>query len=79
MEHMEICSGTDPELEVLKPICPYCQQTFDIYDKIENYIGIQIMAYIRILLILPQQLQQPGRVNWSYEHISLNRLETSNT
>ena len=31
VEHMEICSGTDPELDVLKPISPYCQQTFDIY------------------------------------------------
>ena len=62
MEHMEICSGTDPEVDVLKPICLYCQQTFDIYDKIDNYIGIQIVTYIRILLNLPQQLQQPGRV-----------------
>ena len=79
MEHMEICSGTDPELNVLKPICPYCQQTFEIYDKLENYIGIQIMIYIRILLNLPQQLQQPERVNRSHEHISMNRLETSNT
>ena len=25
-EHLEICSGTDPEPEVLKLICPYCQQ-----------------------------------------------------
>ena len=56
---MEICSRTDPELEVLKPICPYCQQTFDIYDKIKNDIGIQIMTYIRILPNLPQKLQQP--------------------
>ena len=79
MEHMEICSGTDLELDVLKPIRPYCQQTFDTYDKIENYIGIQIMIYIRILLNLPQQLQHPGRVNWSHEYISMNRLETSNT
>ena len=31
IEYMEICSGTDPELEVLKLICPHCQQTFDIY------------------------------------------------
>ena len=79
IEHMEICSGTDPELEVLKLIFSYCQETFDIYDQIENYIGIQIMRYIRILLNLPQQLQQPGRVNWSHEHISMNRLETSST
>ena len=56
MEHMEICSGTDPELDMLKLVRPYCQQTFDIYDKIENYIGIQIVTYIRILLNLPQQL-----------------------
>ena len=76
---MEICPGTDPELDVLKLICPYCQQTFDIYDNIENYIGIQIMTYIRILSNLPQQLQQPGRGNWSHEHISMNRHETSNT
>ena len=33
-EHMEICSGTDPKPEVLKLICPYCQQTFDKYDKL---------------------------------------------
>ena len=75
---MEKCSGTDQELDVLKPICPSCQQTFDIYDKIENNIG-KIMTYIIILLILHQQLQQQGRVNWSHEHISINRLETSNT
>jgi hypothetical protein len=50
-----------------------------IYDKIDNYIAIQIMTYIRILPNLPQQCQQPGRVNWSHEHISMNRLETSNT
>ena len=43
MEHMEICLGTDPELDVLKP---YCQQALDIYDKIKIYIGIQIMTYI---------------------------------
>ena len=73
---MDICSETDPELDVLKP---YCQRTFDIYDKIENYIIIQIMTYIRILLNMPQQLQQPGIVNCSHEHFSLNRLEASNT
>ena len=42
VEHMEICSGTDQEPEVQKLICPYCQQTFDIYEKIENHIGIHI-------------------------------------
>ena len=31
-EHMEICSGTDPAPEVLKPICPYCQQIFETTD-----------------------------------------------
>ena len=40
IDHMEIFSGTDTEHEVLKLNCPYGQQTFDIYDKIENYIGI---------------------------------------
>ena len=39
----KICSGTDPEPEVLKLICPYCQQTFETYDKIEKHIGIHIM------------------------------------
>ena len=74
IEHMEICSGTDPEPEVLKLICPYCQQTFDIYDKIENHIGIHIMRYIRNLHNLSQQLQQQGRVKWSHEHFSMNRF-----
>ena len=32
IEHMEICSWTDPEPEVLKLICSYCQKTFETYD-----------------------------------------------
>ena len=43
IEHIEICLGTDQEHEVLKLICPYCQQTFETYDKIEKHIGIHIM------------------------------------
>ena len=74
IEHMEVCSGTDQEPEVLKLICPYCQQTFDMYDKIENHIGIHIMRWIRHLHNLSQQLQEPGRVNLSHEHLSMNRL-----
>ena len=46
-EYMEICSGTDPEPEVLKLICPKCQQTFETSDKIEKHIGIHIMGWIR--------------------------------
>ena len=42
IEHMEICSWTDPEPEALKLICPYCQKTFEMYDKIEKPIGIDI-------------------------------------
>ena len=34
IEHMEICSGTDPDPEVLKLIWPYGQKTFETYDKI---------------------------------------------
>ena len=48
-EHMEICSGTDPEPEVLKLIRPYCQQNFETADGIEKHIGIHIMRYIRNL------------------------------
>ena len=40
---MEIFSGTDPEPGVLKMSCPYCQQTFETYDKVEKNIGIHIM------------------------------------
>ena len=72
---MEICSGTDPEPEVLKLSCPYCQQTFETYDKIEKHIGIHIMRQIRNLHNLSQQLQQPGRVNWSHEHFSMTDFE----
>ena len=43
IEHMEICSWTDPEPEVLKLIRPYCQKTFEPYDKIEKPIGIDIL------------------------------------
>jgi uncharacterized Zn-finger protein len=43
IEHMEICSGTDPKPEVLKLICPYCEQTFETYDKIKKHIVIPIM------------------------------------
>ena len=42
-EHMEICSGTDQEPEVLKLICPFCQKTFETFDKLEKPIGIHIM------------------------------------
>ena len=71
---MEICSGTDAEPEVLNLSCPYCQQTFETYEKIEKRIGIHIMRNIRSLLNLSQQLQQPGRVNWSHKHFSMNSL-----
>ena len=71
---MQICSGTDSEPEGLKRICPFCQQTFDIYDKIENHIAIHIMTWIKNLHNLSQQLQQPCRVKWSHEHLSMNRL-----
>ena len=43
IEHMEICSGTDPEREVLKLTCPYCQQTFETHDKIGKHIQIYIL------------------------------------
>ena len=43
IEHMEICSGTDPEREVLKLTCPYCQQTFETHDKIGKHIKIYIL------------------------------------
>ena len=43
IERVEISSGTDPEPKVLKLICPYCQQTFETYDKIKKHIGIHIM------------------------------------
>ena len=38
IEHMEICSVTDPEPEVLKLICPHCQQNFETADGIEKHI-----------------------------------------
>ena len=41
---MEIYSGTDPEPGVLKLICPYCQQTFETYEKIERHLGIHIIS-----------------------------------
>ena len=44
IEHMEICSGTDLEPEVLKQICPYGQKTLKTYDKIEKPIGVYIMT-----------------------------------
>ena len=43
IEHMEICLGTDPEHEVLKLICLYCQKTFEKYHKILKHIGIHII------------------------------------
>ena len=43
IERVEISSGTDTEPKVLKLICPYCQQTFETYDKIEKHIEIHIM------------------------------------
>ena len=46
IEHMEICSGTDTEPEVLKLMCPYCQQNFETAEK---HIGIHIMRWIRSL------------------------------
>ena len=54
IEHMEICSGTDQEPEVQKLICPYCQQTFNIYDKIDNHIRIHIKRQISNLHNLSQ-------------------------
>ena len=74
IEHMEICSGTDPGPEVQKLVCPYCQQTFNIYDKIKNHIRIHITRWISNLHNLSQQLQQPGRVNLSHEHLLMKRL-----
>ena len=74
IEHMEICSGTDAKPEVLKLICPNCQPTFETYDKIEKHIQSHAMRYIRNLQNLSQQLQQPGRVNWSHKHLSMNRI-----
>ena len=71
---MEISSGTDPEPEVLKLICPYDQKTFKTYDKIKKPIGIHIMTQIKNLHNLSQQFQQTGRVNWSHEQLSMNRL-----
>ena len=41
---MEIYSGTDTELGMLKLICPYCQQTFETYDKIKRHLGIHIIS-----------------------------------
>ena len=72
IEHMEICSGTDPEPEVMKLIGLNCQQTFEINDKIENHIKINIMKKIRNLHNLSQQLQQPERVNRSHENHFIN-------
>ena len=43
IEPLDICSGTEPEPEMMKLICPYCQQTFETNDKIEKHIGIHIM------------------------------------
>ena len=43
IEHMEICSWTDQEPEVLKLIGPYCQKTFETYDKIEKPIVIDLL------------------------------------
>ena len=74
IEHMEICSGTDLEPEVQMLIGPYCQQIFDIHEKIQKHIGIHITRYISNLHNLSQQIQQPGRVNWSHEHFPMKRL-----
>ena len=71
---MEIYPETDPEAEVQKSICPYCLKTFYIYNKIKNHIGIHIMKKISNLYNPSQQLQQPGKVNLSHEHLSMNRL-----
>ena len=60
---MEICSGTDPEPEVLKLIRPYCQQNFETTDGIEKHIRVNIMTWIRNLHNLSKQLQQSGKVN----------------
>ena len=65
-KHVEICSGTDTEPEVLKLICPNSQKTFETYDKIEKHIGIHTMRLIRNLHNLSQQHQQPRRVNRSH-------------
>ena len=59
IQHMEICSGTDPEPDVLKLICPYCYQTFETYDRNKNHIGTHIMRQIRNLQNLSRQFQ-PG-------------------
>ena len=71
---MEICVGKNPEPEVMKLVVLHCQQTIDIYDKIENHIGIHVMRQIKNLHNLSQQLQQPRRVNWSHEHLFMKRL-----
>ena len=41
-QHMEICSGTDLEPEVLKLMCLNYQKT---YKKFHNYIGIHVMEW----------------------------------
>ena len=46
---MGICSGTDPDPDVLKLIRPSCQQNFETADGIEMHIGIHIMRFIRNL------------------------------
>ena len=40
IEHMKICSETDPESDRNKPICLYCKETFETTDEIEEHIGI---------------------------------------
>ena len=70
---MEICSGTDPEPEVLKLIRPYCQKTFETYDIGEAHWNSHHEIDLN-LHILSQKCQQPGKVNWSHEHFSMNIL-----
>ena len=77
IEHMAICSGTGAKPEVLKLVCPYCQPTFETYDKLDKQIQTHVMKYIRNLQNLSHQFQQPGSVNWSHKYLFMNRLWTS--
>ena len=77
IEHMEICSGTDTEPKVWKLMCTFCQQTFwNIWQDWESYWNSHHV--IRNLHNLSQQHHQPGKINWSHEHLSMNRPWTSN-
>ena len=78
IEHMEICSGTNTEPEVWKPhqsLLP--AKLIKIWQDLEAYCNSHDV--VRNLHNLSQQHHQPGRVNWSHEHISIHRLWTSSS